>query len=307
MSGNSLLALGAAACALVVVLAVVSLKFLNKPPPPPPPPPPPAPEQSVGRILRYSEPYYKTLVEEDAKKYGVPVAEPSELARPLPYALELKEPRKIKVTGDKIETPHLKIASRVVKEWASTASGQRFRFEHIVLSITNRSPQAVAYRVETSLPHPEQCQSQGAIGHNALALRPGETIERTECLWHKDTALTLQRVEVLELPAQLSYYYVSRLNPTQIGLDARNAAGHQSPPPAKECSFVPWRDIQASAADAHTDWSDVVDFYARHNCDEYSYYRGYRRWTEVGALPAHAPDRATAQSGERVDHPPVSK
>jgi len=43
----------------------------------------------------------------------------------------------------------------------------------------------------------------------------------------------------------------------------------------------------------------VIDFYARHNCDEYSFFRGYRRWTAPGSLPA----RATAG----VDHPPTSK
>jgi hypothetical protein len=307
LSGNALLGLGAAACALVVVLAVVSLRFLTTRPPPPPPPAPPPPEQSVGRVLRYSEPYYQALVEDDAKRYRVPVSEPSELARPLPYALELAAPRKLKTARDTVETPHLKLTTRVLREWASTASGQRFRYEHIVLAITNKTQQPLAYRVDTAVSHPEQCQSQGAIAHDALALRPGETVERTECLWHKDTVLTLHRVEVLELPAAISYYYVSRLSPTQIGLDARTAAGHTVPPPAKECRFVPWREIQASATEAHTDWADVVDFYARHDCDEYSYYRGYRRWTTAGTLPAHAPGAEPPAGGERVDQAAATK
>jgi hypothetical protein len=307
LSGNALLGLGVAACGLVIVLAVVSLKFLMRKPPPPPPPPPPAPEQSVGRVLRYSEPYYKALVEDDAKRYRVAVSEPSELARPLVYANELPAPRKLKTARDLVETAHLKITTRVAREWASTASGQRFRYEHIILAISNKSQAPLAYRVETSVSHPEQCQSQGAIGHNAIAIRPGETVERTECLWHKDTALTVQQIEVVELPAPLSYYYVSRLGPTQIGLDARTAAGHLVPPPAKECSFVPWRDIQTSAAEAHTEWADVIDFYARHNCDEYSYYRGYRRWAAAGALPARAPAASAAAGGDRVDQPAASK
>jgi hypothetical protein len=84
------------------------------------------------------------------------------------------------------------------------------------------------------------------------------------------------------------------------------------PRPAKECSFVPWRDIQASAEQAHTGWADVIDFYARHNCDEYSFFRGYKRWTAPGALPARASASATSPttppaSGERVDQPATSK
>ena len=190
----------------------------------------------------------------------------------------------------------------MIKEWARTPSGQGFKYEHIVLSITNRSDKPIAYYVPTTVSHAENCQSQGAIEHNAIALKPGETIERTECLWHKNQTLRVNAVEAMEL-TWLGYYYVSRLNPVQIMLDPRTAAGHRVPPPAKECSFVPWRDIQASAEQAHTAWADIIDFYARHNCDEYSFFRGYRRWTAPGSLPA----RAGATTAAGVDHPPTSK
>ncbi len=296
LSGNALLAIGAAVCAVVIVIAVVSLRFLQKEPPPPPPPPP-SPEQSVGRILRYSAPYYKAIVDEDEKRYKLPALEPAALAEPFAYASELAQPRRLKVEHDTVETPHLKISSRVAKEWAATDTGQRFRYEHIILAITNRTQRPLVYLVDTSINHPERCQMHGAMAHNAIALKPGETVERTECLWHKDSVLTLRRVEVLEVP-MLSYYYTSRLNPMQVMLDERTAVGHVVPPPAKQCSFVPWRDIQASAEQAHTGWADVMDFYARHNCDEYSYWRGYRRWTEPGVLPARPPG---------VDQPAASK
>jgi len=287
LSGNALLGVGVAVCAVVIVVAVVSLRFLQKEPPPPPPPPPPAPAESVGRIIRYSPEYYKALTEEDAKRYKVATLDPGALAQPLTYAAELGAPRAMKVQRDTLETAHLKIASRVIKEWARTPSGQGFKYEHIVLSITNRTDKPVAYYVPTTVSHPENCQSQGAIEHNAIALKPGETVERTECLWHKNQTLRVNAVEAMEL-TWLGYYYVSRLNPVQIMLDARTAAGHRVPSPAKECSFVPWRDIQASSEQAHTGWADVIDFYARHNCDEYSFFRGYRRWTAPGKLPARA-------------------
>ena len=301
LSANALLGIGVAVCATVIVVAVVSLRFLQKEPPPPPPPPPPAPAESVGRIIRYSPEYYKALTEDDAKKYKVAASDPATLAQPLPYAAELGQPRALKVQRDSFETPHLKLTSRVIKEWARTPSGQGFKYEHIVLSITNRSDKPIAYYVPTTVSHAENCQSQGAIEHNAIALKPGETVERTECLWHKNQTLRVDAVEAMEL-TWLGYYYVSRLNPVQIMLDPRTAAGHKVPPPAKECSFVPWRDIQASAEQAHTGWADVIDFYARHNCDEYSFFRGYRRWTAPGTLPARA---GTATAG--VDHPPTSK
>lgn len=311
ISANALLGIGVAVCAAVIVVAVVSLRFLQKPPPPPPPPPPPAPEQSVGRILRFSPEYYKALLEEDVKRYKVPAIDPAAMAQPLEWTRELSAPRALKIEKDSFETPHLRIASRVRKEWARTPSGQGFKFEHIVVSITNRTNKPLAYLMATTISHPERCQSQGAIEHNAIALEPGETVERTECLFHKNDRLRVDRVETVAL-TPLGYYYTSRLNPAQIMLDARTAAGHRVPPPAKECRFVPWRDIQASAEEAHTGWADVIDFYARHDCDEYSFFRGYRRWTAPGTLPAKATDAAapvtaTAPSGERVDQPPTSK
>jgi hypothetical protein len=287
ISANTLLAAGVAGCAVLIVVAIVSLRFLQREPPPPPPPPPPAPEASVGRILRYSPGYYKATLDEDAKRYKLATVDPAAIAQPLPYADELSQPRRLKVEKDAIETPHLRVTTRVANEWASTDTGQRFRFEHIILSITNRTNRPLAYQVQTRIDHPEHCRSSGAMAHNALALRPGETVQRTECLWHKDAQLIVDKIEVLELP-QLGYFYVSRLLPVQVGLDERTAAGHTVPPPAKECSFVPWRDIQASHQSVHTGWSDVIDFYARHNCDEYSYFRGYRRWTAPGSLPARA-------------------
>ena len=212
--------------------------------------------------------------------------DPAALAQPLAYAAELTEPRPMKIEQRQPSRRRTcKITSRVIKEWARTPSGQGFKYEHIVLSITNRTRQAVAYCVPTDgRATPRTASRKGAIEHNAIALKPGETVERTECLWHKDQTLRINRVEAMEL-TPLGYFYVSRLNPAQILLDERTAAGHRVPPPAKECSFVPWRDIQASAEQAHTGWADVIDFYARHNCDEYSFFRGYRRWTAAGTLP----------------------
>jgi hypothetical protein len=68
---------------------------------------------------------------------------------------------------------------------------------------------------------------------------------------------------------------------------------------------VPWRDIQASASEAHTGWADVIDVYVRHNYDEHSFFRNCHRSTMPRMLPAKTP--SASASGERVDHPPASK
>ena len=276
-------ALGAAA--LLLVAAVVAMKFTGRTPPPPPPPPPPAPEVSVTGTLRYTAGYYKAILDEDARRFEVPPITVEALAAPLPRTVELGEPRSLR-PGESFETEHLKLSTQVVNAWAKGGSGQGFRYEHIVLAIQNRSEVPLAYRIESTVDDPSKCASQGSIAHNAIALAPGERVERTECLWHEGEKVTLTHIETIALPP-LGYYYVSRLDPSQIGLEGRTAAGHQIPKGLKACSFVPWRDIEASGAS----WADVIDFYARHNCDEYAFYRGYRFRTAAGPLPAHEAKR----------------
>ena len=139
-------------------------------------------------------------------------------------------------------------------------------------------------------------KSQAAIPHNAVALLPGEKAERTECLYHAGMPLTVLRAETITMPA-LGYYYVSRLLPSQLGLDGRTSAGHFSPKESRACNFVPWHDIERGGAG----WADVVDFYARHNCDEYSFYRDYRFRSEVGPLPALAPPKKLAPQAGPTD------
>jgi hypothetical protein len=280
MSGNTLLALGLLGCAGVVVVALVGSRFLKSEPPPPPPPPPPAAEKTVTGVLRYTEGYYKAQLDDDAKKLGMPAPTPLELSQPLAYADELEAPRKLKPDRDKLETSTLKLTTHTIKEWAMTAGGQGFKFEHVILEITNKTDKPLAYRIETAVPNPDKCKSKGSIPHNAVALAPLETVKRSECLWAPNTWLLVRKIETMPL-SELGYQYVSRLPPVQILLDERTAAGHTPPKGAKACAFVPWRDIQVSGQT----WGDVVDFYARHNCEVYSVDRGYKRWTAPRSLP----------------------
>jgi hypothetical protein len=238
-------------------------------------------------MLRYTEGFYKASLDEDSKRYGLKPTSVTELAQPLDYSDELDPPRKLKTDRDGLETPHLKLATHTRKEWASTADGQRFRYEHIILDITNRTDKPIAYRVQTEISHPEKCRTKGSIPHNALVLAPHQTVERTECLWRPGETITIKSVEVIEL-TELGSFYVSRLEPNQVLVDERTSMAHTRPKGAGPCKLpAPWRDIQTGAHAGDTTWADVIDFYARHNCDEYSFYRGYHRWKTPGTLPAH--------------------
>src|SRR5262249_23057670 len=118
-----------------------------------------------------------------------------------------------------------------------------------------------------------------------IALRPHEEITRSECLWTAGFSLSVRKVEVMEIPA-LSYYYVSRLHPQHVLYEERTADGHQAPT-GRICELIPWREIQIGAESGEVSWDDVIDFYGRHNCDEYTFFRGYRRRLQASQeLPA---------------------
>jgi hypothetical protein len=285
MSPNTLLGIGLAACAALVVIALVASRFLQSEPPPPPPPLPPAASATVTSVLRYTEGYYKAELEEDSKQLGLRTPDLTAMARPLAYFDESAAARRMKPERDNLETPHLRLTTKVSKEWAMTPGGQGFRYEHIVLTITNRGDRPLAFRVATTVSKDPRCREKGHMLYNALALRPEQSESRTECLWAPNSYLTVDKIEVLEL-SDLGYHYISRLPPTQVLLDERTAGGHQPPKGDPTCPFVPWRELQAAQSEGGG-WSDVMDFYARHNCAEYSYWRGYRRWTTPGTLPSH--------------------
>jgi hypothetical protein len=184
-----------------------------------------------------------------------------------------------------IETPHLRLALDIEKHQASM-EGQSYSFEHLVLRIENRTGKYLAYRVLTDVAERKKCSSKGDIPHNAIVLEPNQTLRRTECVYRRNAVIEVDRVEVMELP-QLAAVYVSRLPATGVLYDRRTSAGHL-PLKGTLCpQTFSWREIQEGIDHKQIDWRDVVDFYARHNCDEYAFFRTYRFRTDAAApLPA---------------------
>jgi hypothetical protein len=292
MSPNVMLAVGLAVCGALVVVALLGMRFFGRPEQPTHPTAAPvaAPvAQTLNTTLKFTPGYYKATVEETAKKYKLAPPTIEAMAAPLAYSDELSAARTMKPDKDQLDTRHLHLVTHVSKEWSTTGSAQRLRVDHLLLSITNKSDRPIAYHVETVMPDTARCKNKAALAQNAVALKPGETIQRSECMWGKGLGLEVKKIEVLEL-TDLGYFYTSRLLPAQVLLGERATAGHVPPDKLKPCNFVPWREIHAaSEVKGGTQWGDVLDFYARHDCDEYSYFPSYRRWTATGELPAVPP------------------
>jgi hypothetical protein len=288
VEGRSLAA-AIALAVLIVIAAGTALLFAGGPPPAPPRPRAPSPSD-VSEALKLSATVYRATLEQDSRIYGVPPMRPEEMARPFSYFDE--GPAKgagappLKV-GASIQTPHLKL-SLIVRKEAGSMEGQTFHADHLVLRIENLTDRDLAYRVETRVADEPRCDTKGEAPHNAIVLAPHETAYRTECLYRKDQRVAVRSIEVMEIP-KLSAYYVSRLSPGLVLYSPRTSAGHVPPKGGLCPQTFSWREIRDGADRGEIGWRDVIDFYARHNCEDYVFFGSYRYRTDAAApLPAHA-------------------
>jgi len=268
-----------------IALGVLILHAASTPPPAPKrPEPPPPPSAMINSDMRFSVAYYKGLIESDAKSYGIPAPAYDDLCQPNPYFDELHDKQHLRIKAP-IETRHLRITLEVAKE-TTTIESHSLATDHYVLRIENRTPLYLAYRIQTSISDRGKCVNKATIVHNAIAIEPEQTIVRTECLYRKDATVDINHIEVIELPP-LSAFYVSRLPPNNTLYDPRTATGH-TPPRGTMCpQTFSWREIKEGLDKKELGWRDVIDFYARHNCTEYSFFKSYRYRGDPGApLPA---------------------
>jgi hypothetical protein len=273
----------------IILVGTLVLHSAGAPPPAPARPEIPPPLSSlINTEQRYSPLYYRALVEQDAKFYNVPAPAYEDLQQPNPYFEELRTKKRLRIKSP-FETRHLRISLEVTKEMATLAN-HTLNSDHLTLRIENRTQLYLAYRIPTSVPDKEKCANKANISHNAVMIEPGQTITRTECLYRKDEQVDLLGIEVIELPP-LSAYYISRLPPSPVLYDPRTFAGHM-PPKAEICSQTfSWRDIKDGIEKQAFGWRDVIDFYARHNCSEYTFFKSYRyRGNPSDPLPARALD-----------------
>lgn len=254
--------------------------------------PPPSQKLSVAKAettrYRYTPNFYRALVTHDARTYGLRDFDADSLRSPHRFQAEYRGRFVLPTRGKGLETSHLQIVAQVEKTWV-TQGDARYRSDQLVLRITNRTNKHLAYFVDTTVRDEKACSSKGNRPHNALTLMPAETIMRSECLYHEHQDLSVLRVDVMEISA-IGYYYVAQLPPSVLGVGSRIGEQHRLPKGLDFCRHVPRAELDA-AGSVETRWSAVVDFYARHNCDEYWFFSGYRmREAPADSLePSHPP------------------
>jgi len=264
------LALGLGAIALLSMILGTCAAYSNDAALPPPLPAPPKTETEAVLSYRFKESFYRALVDEDCDKLKIGRTDLATLKQPNAHRTEFTGAQRLSV-GRRLSTTSLSMQAVKKRLWIGE-EGQSLRAPHLVLRITNSTDRHLAFRVKTKAD--AACRNKGVLPHNALALAPGQRVSRTECMLRSAKSVVVENVEVLEL-TPLGFHYVSRLDPERLHLDARATEGHDFAG-QKACRLLPWRAIRAGLERGTTQWVDVIDFYSRHNCDEYTFSVDYR-------------------------------
>lgn len=160
-----------------------------------------------------------------------------------------------------------------------------YKAPHVVLTVENRTDRYIAFRVDTIPSGLANCSPKAVLPQTTMVLGPREALSRTECLAKGVDRLTVERLEVMEVPP-LSYHYLLKVRPVALGLSARISEGHRLPAGRQHCAGAPRQDIEQALRSGAASWFDVIDFYARHSCERHAFYSGYRR---VGPPPTVSP------------------
>ncbi len=247
----------------------------------PPKPPPPASgggaSEQLDRIADSAGSWQAFLLR-DAAAAAIAAPAPADMARKLRHRID-EEVRVIAPGEGTVEVAGLKLTAGVADD-----EGTRRLF---TLSIENATDSDLAYRVLTE-PRPggAACNQRAILPHDAIVVRRGTTVVRSECSYRPGMSLRISRVESMEL-LPLMGFYVSRLPPAALGADPRLARGHQPDLPTgwTVCTTVASQSVRSAIEQGKIAWRDLVDFYARHRCETYTFPEGYRAFEKNAARP----------------------
>ncbi|HTJ40998.1 MAG TPA: hypothetical protein VL463_02855 [Kofleriaceae bacterium] len=272
--------------AAVLAAILFFVRFCGGVPMPPKPPPPRVDTAAAGDVLANADATalaYKGYIESDAQTAGVPV--PSVEAMGKKLVPRSDESHFALAPGDR---------PREVAGLRLSAVVQRGdRGDDLVLVIANPGEVDLAYDIVTKPSYGTgACTQRTVRSFNAMVVAHHSEESRSECIYRSGMVLGIEKVETLELNP-LESYYVSRVPPQAVGLELRLAQGHKPSLPGgvSVCNVAMSQTIRAGLENDTFGWRDLVDFYARHRCDSYSFPEDYRAFTKDGEKPLPAVSR----------------
>jgi hypothetical protein len=240
---------------------------------------PPRPERAPNEITGTSSDLlsasvtspamYLDLLARDAVAAGLAKPTIEEMSRKLRYRVD--EGRHLLEVGQRpIEIAGLKLSA--------VATG-----EALGLEIRNTTRSDLAYLViSTPAPDGGGCRAARPLPLNAMVIGAEQRETRVECVWSDDAAITITRVETIEL-SPLSAWYVAQVPPVVVGIEDRIARGHRVELTGERCTPNVPQAVKTGLENGEIGWRDLIDFYARHRCQTYQFPLSYRAFTENSA------------------------
>lgn len=231
--------------------------------------------EEFSATLGESSGAYATYLARDSRTYDVsPPATVQSMSRAFPYQVDRRR-RELWPGKGALELLGLRL-----RVSARSIPGAPKR--QMLLHIENLRDQHLAYNIETRpTKGTKPCHAKRDRSHNAIAIEPGGTEVRSECIYHEGWGLEIQQVEIMEVP-ELAYVYLSRLPAMQVARQPRTARGHQPPGGVAGCSLGLPANIRRALESGEMGWRDLMDFYARHRCQTYQIPGGYRAFQSDG-------------------------
>lgn len=265
-------------------IAILSMRMCNDVTLPPKVPPP-ALGGEVRDVLKTSSASaasWRAGIERDARTLGIATPSDVDMTRALSHRLDTT-PHVIAPGEGSIKAAGLELTAIAVDEEGAPRKA-------LVLVIENLTDADLAYHVVTT-PRPggAACNQRQILVHDAIVVGRGKKVQRSECIYRSGMSLAIDRIETVALPPLMSAY-VSRLPPAAVGADTRLSRGHRPELPAgmAVCSNAASQSLRADIENGTIAWRDLVDFYARHSCDQYQFPEEYKAFGRDGAraLPA---------------------
>lgn len=266
----------------VVLVAVITyVRFCGSLSLPDKPPPPSGPKGTTTQLLTKSAAspaVYLGFLEKDAANAGTHAPTIEEMGRKLVYRVD--------------ESHHVLEPGKPAIEAAGLRLHAERSGDDVVLVARSLLGTDAAYEVSTTVtPGGAMCNGARPLPFNAMVIAKGATETRTECVWHDGSAITVSRIETLELPPLMAWY-VGQVPPKLVGVDDRVARGHRGIDAKDKCTAVMSAVVRSGMERGEIGWRDLVDFYARHRCQSYQFPAIYRAFKTDSEHPLPAVERA---------------
>lgn len=230
--------------------------------------------------------YYQTRIDDAVAEHGVAAPSRERLLAPNTFfhVASPTDPRFL-AAGASLREGGLEL--RVRTEAIETERrGMRTKTEHTLVDVENVGSTPLAYFLDLRA-RGRDCNVRALTRFDAMALLPGEQGELSVCAGtHEVEIRDLRIMEITELGA----LWISKVPALAVGYDEVIARSHFPGTGIPMCAELPAAEFANRIAAGEVAWEDLVDFYSRHDCEQYRWWPGYVRIVEpLAQLPALEP------------------